>query len=131
MLKIQNYLDGALSDAIDNQIIDNFNPSKGVVYGSIPNSNEKDVEKAVKSAEEAFPEWGVLNNEKRFKIMNRIAELIDANRDELAKAESMDQGKPLWLAKNEMIRAAQNMRFFCHCSDAVCFRQSYYAGTCY
>jgi aminomuconate-semialdehyde/2-hydroxymuconate-6-semialdehyde dehydrogenase len=112
MLKIQNYLDGALSDAIDNQIIDNFNPSKGVVYGSIPNSNEKDVEKAVKSAEEAFPEWGVLNNEKRFKIMNRIAELIDANRDELAKAESMDQGKPLWLAKNEMIRAAQNMRFF-------------------
>ena len=70
------------------------------------------MEKAVKSAEEAFPEWGVLNNEKRFKIMNRIAELIDANRDELAKAESMDQGKPLWLAKNEMIRAAQNMRFF-------------------
>ena len=81
------------------KFIDNFNPSKGVVYGSIPNSNEKDVEKAVKSAEEAFPEWGVLNNEKRFKIMNRIAELIDANRDELAKAESMDQGQTVMVSQ--------------------------------
>jgi len=112
MLKIQNYLDGRLSDAIDNQSIDNFNPSEGRVYGSIPNSNEKDVEKAVAAAEAAFPAWSVLSSEKRFKILNKIAELIDANIEELALAESMDQGKPLWLAKNEMNRAGQNMRFF-------------------
>lgn len=112
MLKIQNYLDGSLHDAIENQTIDNYNPSTGEIYGSIPNSNEKDVNQAVEAAEKAFPEWSIMNSEKRFKIMNRIAELIDANRDDLAKAESIDQGKPWWLAKNEMIRAAQNMRFF-------------------
>jgi len=44
--------------------------------------------------------------------LNAIAEGIDNLRDALALAESNDQGKPLWLAKNEMIRAAQNFRFF-------------------
>ena len=44
--------------------------------------------------------------------MNAIAEGIDSLRDTLAIAESNDQGKPLWLAKNEMIRAGQNFRFF-------------------
>jgi aminomuconate-semialdehyde/2-hydroxymuconate-6-semialdehyde dehydrogenase len=45
-------------------------------------------------------------------VLNAIAEGIDNLRDALAMAESNDQGKPLWLAKNEMIRAAQNFRFF-------------------
>jgi aminomuconate-semialdehyde/2-hydroxymuconate-6-semialdehyde dehydrogenase len=56
--------------------------------------------------------WSNTPAEERFKVLNAIAEGIDNLRDALAMAESNDQGKPLWLAKNEMIRAAQNFRFF-------------------
>ena len=51
--------------------------------------------------------------EERFKILNRIAELIDAHLEELALAETNDNGKPLWLSKQvDIPRASANFRFF-------------------
>ncbi len=51
--------------------------------------------------------------EERFKILNRIAELIDENLDELALAETNDNGKPLWLSTLvDIPRASANFRFF-------------------
>ena len=51
--------------------------------------------------------------EKRFQILNRIAELIDENLDALALAETNDNGKPLWLSKTiDIPRASANFRFF-------------------
>lgn len=112
MKKLANYINGADVTPKSNQYIDNFNPSLGEVYSLIPDSDEGDVEMAYQSAETAFETWSKTPAEKRFKILNRIAELIDLKNDELALAESIDQGKPLWLAKTEMTRSAQNFRFF-------------------
>jgi aminomuconate-semialdehyde/2-hydroxymuconate-6-semialdehyde dehydrogenase len=68
---------------------------------------------AVKSAQKAFPEWSTTSLEKRFLILNRIAELIDENNEQLALAETNDNGKPLWLSKKtDIYRAAANFRFF-------------------
>ena len=112
MKKLANYINGADVTPISNQYIDNFNPSVGEVYSLIPDSDERDVELAYQAAEKAFETWSKTPAEKRFKILNRIAELIDLKNDELALAESIDQGKPVWLAKTEMTRSAQNFRFF-------------------
>lgn len=112
MKKLANYINGADVTPISNQYIDNFNPSVGEVYSLIPDSDERDVEMAYEAAEKAFETWSKTSSEKRFKILNRIAELIDLKNDELALAESIDQGKPVWLAKTEMTRSAQNFRFF-------------------
>lgn len=112
MQKISNYSNGELVPPVNNSYLDNFNPATGKVYSLIPDSDEKDVEIAYQSALKAFPAWKLVSLEDRFKILNRIAELIDRDNDALALAESIDQGKPLWLAKNEMIRSAQNFRFF-------------------
>ena len=112
MKKLTNYINGADVTPINNQYIDNFNPSNGEVYSLIPDSDEQDVEQAYQSAEKAFESWSKTPAEKRFKILNRIAELIDLKNNELALAESIDQGKPVWLAKTEMTRSAQNFRFF-------------------
>lgn len=109
---IRNYINGQYTDAVSHGVIDNYNPAKGIVYGTIPDSDEKDVEAAYKAAAEAWKSWRLTNIEDRFKILNRIAELIDSNNDNLAEAESIDQGKPKWLAKNEITRAGQNFRFF-------------------
>ena len=95
------------------KFIDNINPATGEVYGQIPDSNKKDIEAAVHAAQKAFPKWSVTPVEERFKILNRIAELIDANLDDLALAETNDNGKPLWLSKTvDIPRASANFRFF-------------------
>lgn len=112
MKQILNYIDGTLVKPSKSIVLDNFNPALGEVYSSIPDSDEDDVEMAYQAANQAFPSWKKLSNEERFKILNRMAEIIDERNDELALAESIDQGKPVWLAKNEITRAAQNFRFY-------------------
>lgn len=113
MQKIQNYINGALTEAVGKQYLDNVNPAIGKVYSYIPDSDVQDVELAVKAASAAFTEWSSLKAEKRSAILMRIADLIDRNLDKLALAESIDQGKPVKLATTvDIPRAAANMRFF-------------------
>jgi len=111
-MNIENYINGEMCACHSGAVLDNYNPASGKVYGTIPNSDDKDVAVAYAAAADAFPLWSNTPAEERFKVLNAIAEGIDNLRDALALAESNDQGKPLWLAKNEMIRAAQNFRFF-------------------
>lgn len=111
-MNILNYINGEMKSANNGSVLDNYNPATGSVYGNIPNSDASDVADAYEAAALAFPSWSNTPAEERFKILNAIAEGIDSLRDTLAMAESNDQGKPLWLAKNEMIRAGQNFRFF-------------------
>ena len=112
MQRISNYINGALQSPIKSLYLDNYNPATGAVYSLIPDSDEADVDLAYTHASEAYKTWRLTSLEERFMVLNRIAELIDKNNDELALAESIDQGKPVWLAKNEMTRSAQNFRFF-------------------
>ncbi len=113
MLKIENYIGGELVAPIDNAYIDNYNPSKGEVYSLIPNSQKEDVERAVNAASAAFPEWSKMEKNKRSQVLVRLADLIDENLDELAKAEAMDNGKPYKLATRvDIPRASANIRFF-------------------
>jgi aminomuconate-semialdehyde/2-hydroxymuconate-6-semialdehyde dehydrogenase len=110
---IQNFIGGEFKEPLSKVYIDNINPATGEKYGQIPNSNHEDVEAAVKAAKMAFPAWSNSSTETRFKILNRIAELIDENLDILALAETTDNGKPLWLSKRvDIPRASSNFRFF-------------------
>lgn len=110
---IQNYIDGGFYAPVSRNYIDNINPATGEVIGLTPESNEKDVTEAVVAAKKAFPLWSVTPVEKRFQVLNKIAELIDANLDILALAETTDNGKPLWLSKRvDIPRASANFRFF-------------------
>ena len=110
---LENYIGGNLIGPLSGKFLDNINPATGEVYGQIPESNEKDVDVAVQAAQKAFTSWSITSKEERFKILNRIAELIDANLDELAMAETNDNGKPLWLSKTvDIPRASANFRFF-------------------
>ncbi len=110
---LENYIGGNFIGPLSGKFIDNINPATGEIYGQIPNSNEKDIEVAVLAAKKAFPSWSVTAVEKRFQILNRIAELIDENTEALALAETNDNGKPLWLCKQvDIPRASSNFRFF-------------------
>lgn len=112
-MKIKNYINGSFQDHHSNEWLDNYDPTIGEIYGQIPNSNQKDVEEAYAFAKAAFPSWSERTLDKRSRILHKIADLIEANIDRLAEAESRDNGKPLWLAKAvDIPRASANFRFF-------------------
>jgi aminomuconate-semialdehyde/2-hydroxymuconate-6-semialdehyde dehydrogenase len=113
MLKLKNYINGELIEPKAKQYINNYNPSKGIVYSLIPDSDEQDVEDAVKAAKAAFPLWSLTPKDIRAKYLMKIASLIEEQLDELALAESIDNGKPLHLAKSvDIPRAASNFQFY-------------------
>src|SRR5438552_2466617 len=113
MLQIANYIDGRFSRPISSKYLDNIDPSIGEVYSQIPDSDEKDVTNAVAAAKAAFDGWAGMHVEKRSAILLKIADLIDRDFEKLAMAESVDNGKPVSLAKSlDIPRAAANIRFY-------------------
>lgn len=113
MIKIQNYINGELIAPVDGKYMDNIDPSRGKVYSYIPDSDEKDVELAVKAAKAAFSSWSITPKDVRAAYILKIADLIEKNLERLAKAESLDNGKPLHLSKTvDIPRAAANFRFY-------------------
>ncbi|PNQ75318.1 2-hydroxymuconic semialdehyde dehydrogenase [Hanstruepera neustonica] len=112
-MNIQNYINGGFHNPIQNNWIDNYDPSNGDVYGQIPNSCKEDVENAYIAAKSAFPNWSQTTLEERSRILLKISELIETKLDKLATAESQDNGKPISLAKAiDIPRASSNFRFF-------------------
>lgn len=113
MKKIQNYIGGEFLEPGTQKYLDNMDPSRGEVYSLIPDSGQGDVDRAVKTAAEAFPHWSGLSAAERSRYLLRISELIDKNLSDLARAESLDNGKPLKLAQAvDIPRARDNFAFF-------------------
>jgi len=113
MQKILNYINGELMEPVSKQYLDNINPATGEVYSLIPDSDEKDVQLAVTAATAAFPSWSTMPVAKRSDLLLKISALIDKNLDRLALAESIDQGKPVWLATAvDIPRARDNFHFY-------------------
>lgn len=113
MEKILNFINGELMPARSGNFIDNVEPATGQVYSVIADSDREDVAAAVNAANDAFPAWSSLPANARFSVLQRIADLINRDLEMLAKAESVDTGKPLSLARRmDIPRAAANMSFY-------------------
>ncbi len=113
MEKIKNYIDGALVAPQSGQYIDLYDPASGQVYAHVADSDSSDVDAAVEAAQKAYATWSMTPIDKRSRLLTKVAELIEANIEDLAKAESLDNGKPVWLAKKvDIPRASSNFRFF-------------------
>ena len=112
-MQIQNFINGNYQNPVNDNWLDNYCPATGEIYGQIPNSSKEDVDNAYIAAKSAFPNWSLTSLEERSRILIKISELLEANLNYFAEAESIDNGKPLELAKNvDIPRAASNFRFF-------------------
>jgi len=113
MERLRNLIDGELVEPANGRSLDNVEPATGKVYARAPDGDASDVDGAVAAANAAFPAWSRTPAEERSKFLLRIADLIEANLDGLARAESIDNGKPLGLARRiDIPRAVANFRFF-------------------
>ena len=110
-IKIHNFINNAFVPAANS--FESFNPSTGKVNAYIPDSGRLEADMAVEAAYQAFKTWSTTSAAERAGYLNRIANELEKRVDEFAEAESMDQGKSLFLARNvEIPRAVQNFRFF-------------------
>lgn len=113
MIEIKNFIGGEFCAAQSQQHIENYNPSTGQVYSTIPRSNAADIDAAVIAAKKAFPQWSRLSALERSQFLHKIADGIEKRMPELIMAESRDQGKPEWLAESlDIPRSSANFRFF-------------------
>jgi aminomuconate-semialdehyde/2-hydroxymuconate-6-semialdehyde dehydrogenase len=113
MKKILNYINGELKEPQNKKFLENINPATGQAYSLVPDSDEVDVNEAIHAADAAFPTWSEMAVETRVQYLRRIAQKIQSKLPELARAESIDSGKPLTLATNlDIPRSQSNFEFF-------------------
>jgi aminomuconate-semialdehyde/2-hydroxymuconate-6-semialdehyde dehydrogenase len=110
---LPNFIDGKFLPSKTNMLLDNINPSTNVVYSQIPNSNIEDINLAVMAAKHALPKWSSVSIKDRSSLLNAIADEIEIRKEDIAKLEMIDCGKPFETALNvDIDRSIKNFRFF-------------------
>ena len=94
-------------------MMDIINPSTGEVYATSPNSSPEDVDLAFQAAATAFEKWRWSTPSERQRALLKLADVIEANADELVAVESENTGKPVSLTLSEEIPPmVDQIRFF-------------------
>lgn len=108
----QQFIGGQWVDAASGETLAVENPASGDVVAQVPASGAEDVDRAVAAAADAFERWSLTTPQTRSLALLRIADLIDANADELGRLESSQTGKPVQVAIDEMAVSSDLFRFF-------------------
>jgi aminomuconate-semialdehyde/2-hydroxymuconate-6-semialdehyde dehydrogenase len=109
-----HYIEGKYVASKDGRTFQNINPATEDVLGDVAIGGREEVDLAVNAARKALKgEWGKMPLRKRSYILHKIGDLILERIEELARLETLDTGKPLWLSKSvDIERAAYNFHFF-------------------
>ncbi|WP_085991163.1 aldehyde dehydrogenase family protein [Oceanobacillus senegalensis] len=121
MKELKMYINGKWMDTADGTTIDVRNPSNGEVIATIPQGKAEDVDLAVRAAKQAFDNeaWRSVKPHERGDILFAIADKLKENRDELAKLETMDVGKPLSQGYADVDAAIRYFQFYGGSADKV------------
>ena len=107
------FINGEWRDASDGQTVKTYSPVDGSLLTEVAEATKEDVDTAVSSAREAFKTWKNSTVKERAKILNQIADIIDANAELLATVETMDNGKPIRETMAvDVPLAAEHFRYF-------------------
>ena len=111
--RLQNFIDGAWSASTAEQTLNVINPASAQVLAEVPLSPAADVNKAVDCAARAFVEWRRTPVGDRIQPLFKLKSLLEANRDDLARAITDECGKTLAESQGEMQRAIENVETAC------------------
>ena len=113
LIQIRNFIDGRFVEPSGGRYLDNIEPATGKPYSQVADSDVLDVDLAVAAAEKEFRDWSKESAAERSRFLLRIADLIERDLENFARAESIDTGKPISLARMlDIPRAIANFRFF-------------------
>src|ERR1700693_3888970 len=108
----RNFVGGEWVDAVEGETMEVLNPSTGETIAEVPRGSERDVERAVDAASKALPDWLDKTPKDRMELLLSLADVMEEHGEELARLESLNVGKPMWIARDEIPFSADNLRFF-------------------
>jgi acyl-CoA reductase-like NAD-dependent aldehyde dehydrogenase len=115
MEELKQYIDGKWVDAIEGERLDVYNPATGEVQLTVPKSGEKDAEAAVEVARRKFDDgqWSFRTTPReRGRILLKAAEIVYRDLELLAKTETLDSGKPLSEAREDITEVAFMFEYY-------------------
>jgi acyl-CoA reductase-like NAD-dependent aldehyde dehydrogenase len=101
---------GELVDGADT--LDIINPATGAPFITVARADAAQLEQAVAAAKAAGPAWAALGWEARGALLARLADALEAQRDEMARLLTSEQGKPIRQATGEVIGAIYQLRHY-------------------
>ncbi len=111
--KYDNFIGGKWVAPVEGQYFDNISPITGKVFCQVARSTEKDVNLALDAAHAAKDAWGKTSTTTRSNILLKIADIMEANLERIAIAETIDNGKPIRETMNADIPLAiDHFRYF-------------------
>ncbi|WP_167132271.1 5-carboxymethyl-2-hydroxymuconate semialdehyde dehydrogenase [Paramicrobacterium chengjingii] len=111
---IKHYIGGAFVDSVSGDTFDVLNPVTNENYVAAASGDKDDIDRAVAAAKDAFDNgpWPRMLPRARARVLNKIADAVEAQDARLAELESFDSGLPITQALGQAQRAAENFRFF-------------------
>ena len=117
--KYENFIGGKWVAPVDGQYFDNTTPITNIKLCSVARSNEKDVNLALDAAHAAKKAWGKTSTTERAIILNKVADIMEANLKLIATAETLDNGKPIReTMAADIPLAIDHFRYFAGCIRA-------------
>ncbi|RSF09413.1 aldehyde dehydrogenase family protein [Achromobacter aegrifaciens] len=114
------FIDGRFVDAAAGGTIDVLNPHDGTLITAIAAAEAEDVDRAVAAAQRAFPAWSRMAAAERGRLLLKLADLIEANAEELAQLETLDTGHPIRDTRGlDVPRTAGCFRYFGGMADKL------------
>ena len=112
-IRHQLFIDGQFVNAESGETLASLNPHDNSVIAEVALAGKADIDKAVAAAQRAFPAWSRMSGADRGRILLKLADLIEANAEELARLESLDTGHPLRDSRSlDVPRTAACFRYF-------------------
>ena len=107
------FIDGTEVPASQADLLDVLNPATGEMLAQISHATDADVDKAVKSSAKAFasPEWSAMSNRTRAKLINKLADVFEANLEEIYTLETANNGRSLNETRAQVSRLPDFFRY--------------------
>jgi aminobutyraldehyde dehydrogenase len=112
VMQAQMFIDGESRPALDGRTSVVVAPATGEQIAEVPAAGPADVDVAVAAAEAAFPSWSETTPGERARALLKLADRLEAAQPEFARLESINVGKPIGLAEEEMEMIVDHLRFF-------------------
>jgi 1-pyrroline dehydrogenase len=108
----RQFIGGEWVESSSGESMEVLNPATGEAIAEVPRGTAEDVESAVAAARTAWDDWQSKTPKDRMELLLALADVIDENAEELARLESVNVGKPWWVAKDEPPAMSDCLRFF-------------------
>jgi len=118
----QIFINNQFVDAISKKTFPTIDPATEEIICQISEGDKVDVDRAVQAAKKAFAfgsPWRTLDASARGELMRKLADLMEANADYIARLDTIDNGKPLTVAKEDVDYSVSCMRYFAGWTDKI------------